>query len=423
MLLRTMKLSWIAALALAMLAVAPSAFAQDDEEQEARKSAPTISERTGEKLNEAIEFLNNDDYASARAVLAEINMEKLSPYEGSRVHQIWSGIEYSEGNYGAARQHLQQAINAGGFNQREVSQAKYQIAQIFMAEENWRDGAAALEEWFRTAPEPNAAAYYLLAAAYYQMEDLDRALVPAKKAVEIAAKPQPSWIELLLALHLTREEYDEAVPLLERLIAMEPEKKTHWLRLSSLYQQQEEYGPALAALQVAYNSGFFTQESEYLRLSDMLRFNEIPFRAARVLEQAIEDGHVKPDSEVYERLANCWIQARDFDEAIPPLRRAAETSDNGELFVRLGQVHIQREQWSDAERAIGEAFEKGGIEDTGQAQVFMGISIFNQGRLGDAREWFARATGSEDQGEMARDYIRLIDAKLEQQRRQRQQQR
>ena len=70
---------------------APSAFAQEDEEQ-TRKSAPTISERTGEKLNEAIEFLNSDDYASARAVLADINLEKLSPYERSRVEQIWSGI-------------------------------------------------------------------------------------------------------------------------------------------------------------------------------------------------------------------------------------------------------------------------------------------------------------------------------------------
>lgn len=406
----------VAALALGVLAFAPPlALAQDDED-EGRRSAPTISERTGEQLNEAIEFLNSDNYAGARQVLSEIRLDRLSPYERSRVEQIWSGIEYAEGNYGSAREHLQQAINAGGFNDREVSQARYQIAQIYMAEENWREGAAALEEWFRTAPEPNASAYYLLAAAYYQMEDLNRALEPARKAVEMAAKPQPSWIELLLALYLTREEYDDAVPLLERLIAMEPEKKTHWLRLSSLYQQQENYGPALAALQIAYNAGFFSQESEYIRLSDMLRFNEIPYRAARVLEQAIEDGHVEADSEVYERLANCWIQARDFDEAIPPLRRAAEMSDDGNLFMRLGQVHIQRESWSDAERAIREGMGKGDLEDAGEANLFMGIAVFNQDRLSDAREWFVRAARSREHRETAQNYIRLIDAKMEQRR-------
>jgi tetratricopeptide (TPR) repeat protein len=405
------KLACAATLALiAALAMPSSVLAQEDED-EGRRSAPTISQRTGEKLNEAIEFLNQDDYTSAQAVLADINLERLSPYERSRVEQIWSGIEYAQGDYSDAREHLQQAINAGGFNEREVSQAKYQIAQIYMSEENWREGAAALEEWFRTAPEPNSAAYYLLAAAYYQMEDLNRALEPAKKAVEIAARPQASWIELLLALYLTRENYDEAIPLLEQLIAMEPEKKTHWLRLSSLYQQQENYGEALAAMQVAYNAGFLSQQSEYIRLADMLRFNEIPYRAARVLEQAIEDGNIEADSEVYERLANCWIQARDFDEAIPPLTRAAELADNGDLFVRLGQVQIQRENWAEAVRALQQGLEKGDVEDVGQAHLMMGIATFNLDRLREAREWFQRAARSEEQREMARDYIRLIDSK------------
>ncbi|HET6628858.1 MAG TPA: tetratricopeptide repeat protein [Woeseiaceae bacterium] len=400
----------IAAAAMVALAASPAAFAQEDED-ESRQSAPTISQRTGEKLNEAIEFLNNDDYASARAVLADIDLEDLSPYERSRVEQIWSGIEYSEGNYAAAREHLQQAINAGGFSDREISQAKYQIAQIYMAEEKWEQGAAALEEWFRSTPQPNASAYYLLAAAYYQMEDLEAALEPAKKAVEMSDDPQASWIELLLALYLTRENYDAALPLMERLLLMEPQEKTHWLRLSSLYQTQEQYAEALAALQIAYNAGFLEQPSEYQRLSDMLRFNDIPYRAARVLKRALENENVEADSETYEKLANAWIQARDFDEAIPPLTRAAELSDNGDLFMRLGQVQIQREQWQEAVDALQEALNKGDLEDPGQANLLMGIALFNLERLSDAREYFQRAARSEEHRGMASDYIKLIDSK------------
>jgi tetratricopeptide (TPR) repeat protein len=397
-------------LALAAFAAAPSAvFAQEDEEEQPRSSAPTISERTGEQLNEAIEFLNNDDYASARTVLSEIKLDKLSPYERSRVEQIWSGIEYAQEDYDAARKHLEQAIAAGGFNESEVSQARYQIAQIYMTEEDWVRGAQALEEWFRTAKNPNSAAYYLLAAAYYQQEDLKRALEPAKKAVELSPKPQPSWIELLLALYLTREEYDQAIPLLEQLIAMEPDKKTHWMRLSSLYQQQENYSKALAAMQVAYNAGYLSEESEYVRLVDMLRFNEIPYRAARVLDKAIDDGNVKPNAEIYERLADCWIQARDFDEAIPPLERAAGMAGNGELYVRLGQVQVQREEWEAAVAALQDGIDKGGLKDEGQAHILMGIALFNQKKLADARTWFQRATRSEKHRDLASDYIKLID--------------
>ena len=59
-----------------------------------------------------------------------------------------------------------------------------------MQEEKWKEGAAALEEWFKTAANPNSAAYYLLAVAYYQQDDFDKALPPAKKAVELMDKPQ-----------------------------------------------------------------------------------------------------------------------------------------------------------------------------------------------------------------------------------------
>jgi tetratricopeptide (TPR) repeat protein len=402
-----------AALLTCVLAMAPGVSAQEEAKAEkpATTPAPTISERTGEKLNEAIEFLNNDDYASATRVLSEINLEKTSPYERSRIEQIWSGIAYAQGKPDAARDHLQKAIAAGGFNEQEVSQARYNIAQMYMAEDLWKEGVAALEEWFRTAPAPNSAAYYLLAAAYYQLEDLDRALEPAKKAVELSDKPQISWIELLLGLYLQREDYDAALPLMERLIAMEPDKKSHWLRLSSLYQTQEKYPQALAAMQVAYNAGYLETESDYVRLADMLRFNNIPFRAARVLEKAIEDGHVKGSEEVYEKLANAWLQARDFEQAIPPLKRAAGMSNNGDLYAQLGQVQIQREKWGDAVAALQDGIDKGGLKDMGNSQLLMGIALFNQKKLKDARTWFQRASSSKKHQKMAAGYIQLIDSR------------
>jgi tetratricopeptide (TPR) repeat protein len=398
-------------LLLCVLAAAPSTVLAQADDEEKPASAPTISERTGEKLNKAIELLDTDNYSGAIAVLSEINLEKTSPYERSRIEQIWAGISYAQGDYDGARQHLSQAINAGGFNEHEVSQARYQIGQMFMAEEKWKEGAAALEDWFRTAKDPNSAAYYLLAAAYYQMEDLDRALAPAKKAVELTDKPQASWIELLLGLYLQRENYQASVPLLERLIVMEPEKKTHWLRLSSLYQAQEKYPEALAALQVAYNAGYMSGDADYVRLADMLRFNDIPFRSARVIEKAIEDGNITANAEIYEKLANAWIQAGDYEKAIPPLERAARMSDTGDLYARLGQVQVQREEWAAAVAALQSGIDKGRLDDTGNAELLMGIALLNQKKLGEARGWFERASRSDKQRKMALSYMQLIDSR------------
>jgi tetratricopeptide (TPR) repeat protein len=410
---------WVSAVSGVALAVAaalasPAAFAQQQSGQSGGQSgnapAPTIDAATGKALNTAIEALNMEKYAEAQAAIATLNLEKLSPYERSKVEQILFNISYVQEKYAEARGHLQKAIDAGGLNEQEISQARYQAAQLFMTEEKWKEGAAALEEWFQTAMNPNSAAYYLLAVAYYQMEQFDKALPPAQKAVELMDKPQEGWIGMLLALYLQKDNYKDAIPLLQRLIAIVPDKKTYWMQLSAVYGQQEDYPNALAIMQLAYGAGLVTEDSEIRRLADLLLFNDVPYRGAQVLETAIEKNAVKVDDKLYEKLANCWIAAGELEKSIPPLQRAAELSPTGDMFVRLGEVNVQREQWEAATAALERGISKGQLKDTANAQLLMGIALYNQKKLNDAKTWFQRASQSEKYRQMSRGYIQLIEA-------------
>jgi Tfp pilus assembly protein PilF len=370
---------------------------------------PSIDAITGKTINEAIEFLNMEDYANAQAKLASLKMDKLSPYEKSRVEQIMFNIAYEQEKFEEARQHLANAIAAGGLNDQEASQLRYQIAQLYLQEENWAKGAEALEEWFKTAQNPNGGAYYLLAIAYYQQDNHDKAFPPAKKAVDLTDQPQASWISLLLALYVEKEDYKSAIPLLERLVAMEPKKKGNWIQLSSLYQQIEDYPKALAAMQVAYEGGMLTEDSEYRRLADMLAFNEVPYRCAQVLEKALADKKIEADADAYQKLANCYIAAREFDKSLDPLERAAKASKDGDLYVRLAEVNVQREDWTAAASALESALDKGKLKDTAYAQLLMGISLYNEKKPREARTWFERATKSTERRKTASQYIQRID--------------
>src|SRR5262245_32358593 len=68
--------------------------------------APTIDAATGKILNEAIEMLNMDNYAGAKQKIGTLNLEKLSPYERSKVEQILFSIAVTEEKYDEARAHL-----------------------------------------------------------------------------------------------------------------------------------------------------------------------------------------------------------------------------------------------------------------------------------------------------------------------------
>jgi len=372
-----------------------------------------IDALTGKILNEAIELLNTENYAGASQKISTLSLEKLSPYERGTVERILFNISYAQERYDEARGHLQKAIDSGGLNAQQIDEHRYQLAQLFIQEEKWREGAAALEEWFKTAANPNSAAYYLLAMAYYQLENFAAALAPAKKAVELMdpAKPNEGWLSVLSALYLQREEYREAIPVLQRLVQAAPDKKGYWIQLSSVYVQMEDYANGLATLQLLYNVGVLTEDSELRRLADLLVFNDVPYRGAQVLEAAIERRQVTLDEKLYEKLANCWIAAGELDRSIAPLQRAAELAPNGDAFVRLGEVQAQREDWPAAIAAIQRGVEKGQLKDPGNAQLWLGIAHYSQERYDDAVPFLERARQAAKHQPLADNYLQAIRAR------------
>jgi tetratricopeptide (TPR) repeat protein len=410
----TIKHSWwalFAAVAAAAVITTTPAFGQQSRtEKEKKESAPTIDVATGKALNTAIEALGAEKYPEAQAAIATLKLDKLSPYERGKVEQILFNISYAQEKYAEARGHLQKAIDSGGLNEQEVSTAKYQGAQLYMTEEKWKEGAAALEEWLKTEPKPNSSAYYLLAVAYYQLENYTKALPPAQKAVELMDKPQEGWISMLLALYLQKDQYKEAIPLLQRLISLVPDKKTYWMQLSAVYGQLEDYKNALAIMQLAYGAGLVTEDSEVRRLADLLLFNDVPYRGAQVLEAGIDKKTVKVDDKVYEKLANCWIAAGELEKSIQPLQKGAELAPTGEMYVRLGEVNIQREDWPAAAAALDRGLNKGQLKDAANAQMLMGIALYNQKKLSEAKTWFQRSAQSEKHRQMSRGYLQLIES-------------
>lgn len=384
-----------------------------DKKEEGKRDAPQIDATTGKQLNAAIEFLTDENFSAAKAAIGKLDLETLSPYERSRVEQILASIAHSQDDYPGARKHLEAALAAGGLNTQEVTQIRFQIAQLYLAQEQWKQGAAALEEWFTVAEAPNSAAYYMLASAYYQMQDYQRALAPAKKAVEMTDKPQPAWVELVLALYLAQERWNDAIPMLKRLIAVTPDNKNYWTQLWSIYGQQENYPQALVMLELAAHAGLLTESDEYIRMADQLMYVGIPYRAAEVLTNAVDNKKVEADAKLHEKIGNAWLAAREYERAIPQFKRAFEMSGNGDMSVRIGEIQLQRNEWAGAEQALRAGLAKGGLKDTHNSELLLGIALFNQNKFDEARGAFDNASRSAEHRPTARGYLQLIEARAQ----------
>ena len=396
-------------LLLLTLVLAGGATAADKKKKsaEGQREAPELGAAVGKSINDAIELLNTKNPAGARAAIGKLKLENLSPYERSRVEQIMAAIDNDAENFSGAAKHLAAALEAGGLSADESLQVKFQVAQLYLAQEKWKEGVAALEEWFKVAPSPNASAYYMLAMAYYQQNDYARALAPAEKAVQASDKPQPNWVQLLLALYLHLEKWDKAVPLVTYQVRSAPQDKAGWQQLASVYGQQQLHDRALVITELMDYAGMLNEQEETLRVAEQLLYAKIPYRAATYLNQALEQKRIKADASVYQKIANAWLAAREYSRAVEPMQKAFDLSGDANIGARISDIHLQRNDWPAAEAAAQKALAKGGLKNRGGVALNLGIALYNQNKLDEAQAAFEQAS-KDGERQYARAYLQAI---------------
>jgi tetratricopeptide (TPR) repeat protein len=359
-------------------------------ERAARAALHPVRPRVSRYLEAAAKAVDKGSPEEAQALLGKLSPKRLNPYERALVYRLMAFVAYVGAEYASAIEHFEKVLAEEVLPVRDENRLRFNVAQLHASLQQWRETLAALDRWERYAEEPEPLAHYLRAVAHYQLGELDAALEEAAKAVDLSPEPREGWLQLLAALYVQREDYASASPVLEELVVRFP-KRQYWVQLSLIYGAREDYRHSLAVQQVAYLQGFLTEDKELRRLARAYLYHNLPYPAAQVLEKGLAEGVIAHDAEALELLANSWVAAREYDRSLAPLREAAERSGNGDLYVRLGQVHMQREQWKDAAQSLQHAVEKGGLKDPGNAQLLLGISYYNDERVDQARSSFARA--------------------------------
>lgn len=353
-----------------------------------------VRKLTQKRLDIAIEFLEAGDYPAAREKLGRLNFPRLNPYERALAYRFLAYSAIGQEDTPAALGYFEKVVAEEILPLDDESSVRFNVAQLYASIGEWDQVEETLQGWFVYVEKPNAVAYYLLAIAHYQRGNFDEALPPALQAVELSERPEERWLQLLAALYLNKENFESAVPILEELVIRFP-KKEYWLQLSLIYGVRGDYPYALRVQQLAYVQGFLDKDDELRRLARSYLFQNLPYPAAQVLEKGLEEGQIESDREALELLGNAWIAARAYEESIEPLERAAELAEDGRLYLRLGQVRVQREDWRQATALIQKALDKGGLQDLGKAQLLLGISYYSDDRPELARTAFRRARDHE----------------------------
>lgn len=165
--------------------------------------------------------------------------------------------------------------------------------------------------------------------------------------------------------------------------------------------------------QVAYAQNLLTTDRELRRLARSYLYHDLPYPAALVLEKGLDEGKIDANVAAYELLANGWIASREDKKSRGPLTKTAELSEDRNLYVRLGQVLMQDEDWNTASTLFEKAVEKGSLKDPGNAELLLGISCCNDSHGLQARSAFKCARKFDKSKPEADRWIKHLDTEEE----------
>lgn len=395
------------------------AVAQDDDERDNQKTkqAQAVSKEVYDRIQKAQELIDADDQQAALKILDSLLGKKgITEYEQQNVLNYIGFVNYNLENIPEAIKAYEQMIAIPSIEPQIKKTTVYTLSQLSTMQENYTKALSLLDQYFVLETNPAPDAYILYAQNLYQESKYAEMVEPIETAMEVAVKrelsPKEDWYVLLNFAYFQQENYAKVRDIQKILLANWP-KKRYWFSLAGAYTELGEDDNLMAAYDAAHTQGLLETEAELSTMAQLYMQHEVPYKAGVLLEKEMEAGRVSKSGKIYRLLSQAWTLAQEDEKSIPALQEAAKLSDDGELNLRLGNAHLNLGQYGECVAAINDGIRKGGIKSPDNAQISMGMCLYNQKKYNDAIKAFREAGKTKRSARIAEQWVNVIQSDLE----------
>lgn len=372
--------------------------------------AKALDEVTWKQLNGIYEEVSRENYNDAYKDLQNmLGSAGRDEYLQAIINQALAQVEWSRENYDASLAYFEKAVELDALPNEAHFALMYQIAQLYYMKGRYREALDRLDLWFCTAPEAKitAAAYVLKASIFMQAKDYRQTLQAIDQAISMEPAPVEAWYQLKLASHYELKQYPQAAATLELMIAQWPQKKLYWTQLAQTYSSLQQHDKALAVAALAWRKKLMTTQADITYLTSLYANANVPYKAAAILQQAIEDKVVESAEKFWTLVADLWYRSEELEKALTAYEKAAAVSSSGEIDLRRGYILVDLERWAPATEALDAALARGGLNERkmGEAYLLRGMAEFNLENYDQASTDWGRASKYPAAREAAQQWI------------------
>lgn len=372
------------------------AFAAPDQakiaERKAKKSQ-AVGEKVGKAIGKAYELYGQKKESEAIALL--LPLEPSNAFDRAYLYNF-IGKLYAEKDQQKAISYLVKAMNEDVLSFNDQAGGLKLIGDLYLSNKKFQEAIGYYNKWLDFTGEFDPNVDMRIANCYYEMKQYQKVMEPADRAIAHFKAPRKEPYSMKLGAYYEMKQTKKAVEVLETAVSVFPDDKSFWVQLANFYNLDEQYDRALAVMELSYKQGFLTKENEIKLLANLYVNNNIPYRAAEILEKHLKSGLLKKERAILSSIASSFSAARNFEKAAEYYGMLAVTENDGEFYRRQGNALLNANRNADAVSALNKALEVG-VKDKGKVHVDLIGAYFYQGKMAEAYRHveLARQNGQE----------------------------
>ena len=380
---------------------------QDNIQQEHKsyrtsKKVPAMRNRVYTQLARAQKLADEGNKIEGFEVLAEVEsrLDSLNGYEQAMLYNFYGFMHYADDNIEKAIFYFTKVISdESAVPDSLLISTRYSLAQLAMQQQDYVSALANLKSWEKINAKPLSANQEMLfAQIYYQDKQYVDSLIHIENAISIVNKenktPKENWLVLQRATLYELKQPKQVTKVMEQLVRFYS-KPQYWLQLAGMYGEIGEEEKQVAVMEAAFQAGYITKSSDIMTLVQLYQFHGSPFKAAELLNKAIQQGTVVPQEKSLDLLSRAYLGAKEPNQAIKVLKELSKIADVGKYDALLSQTYLNTEQWKSAIKYANTAIAKSKTEKTasylGNMYLAKGIASFNLKEFKQSLEAFEKA--------------------------------
>ena len=375
---------------------------------------PAMRDRVYTQLARAQKLADGGDKAAGLEVLEAVKrkIDSLNSYEKAMLWNFYGFMYYGQEDIPNAIRSFENVVAQEAIPETLRVATLYSLAQLAMQKQDFAQSLEFLKQWQEVNNKPlQASQHILFAQVYYQNKQFDDSIKHINTAVTMTEGknevPKEHWLILQRAAFYELKQPENVTKVLEKLVKLY-EKPQYWIQLAGMYGEIGQEKKQLGAMETAWQAGYITKPGDIMMLAQLYLYQQLPFKAAKVLDDAIAQGKVVPQEKHYQLISQAYIQAREEQKAIPVLQKAAEIAEHGKFDAQLAQTYLNTEKWQLAIEHADKAISRGKLDNDGNMLLVLGMAHFNLMQFEQSLSAFELAKDIKSTKKMAQQWSRYV---------------